>query len=137
MTANVDTISGRISEHCYNESIMSARTNHGREQFVIDGELLCSYIRYQTVYSFLVGLDIIANRLFGPRPATSTYVCIWEIHVGDVKASVKPYEVALLSSAGSAFGLNFSDPLNAPAKEYSIPSDPDGGVFLWHDTKWH
>ncbi|KAL1942384.1 hypothetical protein VTO73DRAFT_5986 [Trametes versicolor] len=107
MTANVDTISGRISEHCYNESIMSSRTNHGREQFVIDG------------------LDIIANRLFGPRPATSTYVCIWEIHVGDVKASVKPYEVALLSSAGSAFGLNFSDPLNAPAKEYSIPSEPD------------
>ncbi len=38
MTANVDTISGRISEHCYNDSIMSPPTNHGREQFVIDGK---------------------------------------------------------------------------------------------------
>lgn len=46
MTANVDTISGRISEHCYNDSIMSAPTNNGREQFVIDGESLCLNIRY-------------------------------------------------------------------------------------------
>lgn len=78
------------------------------------------------VSSRTTGLDIVANRLFGPRPAAATYVCIWEIHVGDVKASVNAHEARLLSSIGSAFGLNFSDPLNAPAKEYAIPADPDG-----------
>ena len=78
------------------------------------------------VSSGITGLDIVANRLFGPRPAAATYVCIWEIHVGDVKTSVNAHEARLLSSIGSAFGLNFSDPLNAPAKEYAIPADPDG-----------
>lgn len=73
-----------------------------------------------------VGLDVTANRLFGHRPATSTYVCIWEIHVGDVKTALDAYEARLLSAVGSSFGLNFSDPLNAPAKEYAIPADPDG-----------
>ncbi|KAI0829807.1 hypothetical protein BC628DRAFT_1477689 [Trametes gibbosa] len=109
MSLNIDTIGGRISDHCYNDSILTSnvRTSNGREKIIIDG------------------LDIVANRLFGPRPATSTYVCIWEIRVGDVKASLSPYEIAVLSSVGSAFGLNFSDPLNAPAKEYAIPSDPD------------
>ncbi|KAI0633565.1 hypothetical protein C8Q77DRAFT_1157760 [Trametes polyzona] len=109
MSLNVDTIGGRISEHCYNDSILSAstRNDNRREKIVIDG------------------LDVIAHRLFGPRPATSTYVCIWEIRAGNVKAAINPYEAALLSSAGAAFGLNFSDPLNAPAKDYAIPSDPD------------
>ncbi|KAH9858939.1 hypothetical protein C2E23DRAFT_880346 [Lenzites betulinus] len=109
MSLNIDTIGGRIGQTCYNDSILTATSRTGRrpDRFVIDG------------------LDVIANRLFGPRPATSTYVCIWEICVGDVKASLNPYELALLGSVGSAFGLNFSDPLNAPAKEYAIPADPD------------
>ncbi|KAI0663325.1 hypothetical protein C8Q70DRAFT_1102776 [Cubamyces menziesii] len=109
MSLNLDTLSGRISEHCYNDTILSSPANFSnrRDKIVIDG------------------LDIVANRLFGPRPAAATYVCIWEIHVGDVKTSVNAHEARLLSSVGSAFGLNFSDPLNAPAKEYAIPADPD------------
>ena len=85
-------------------------------------------MRYK--YSRLPGLDVTANRLFGHRPATSTYVCIWEIHAGDVKAALNAYEAQLLSAVSSSFGLNFSDPLNAPAKEYAIPSDPDGMHML-------
>ncbi|RPD53525.1 hypothetical protein L227DRAFT_535889, partial [Lentinus tigrinus ALCF2SS1-6] len=109
MSLNVDMITGRISEHCYNASVFSTSNKYGikREKIVIDG------------------LDVTANRLFGHRPATSTYVCIWEIHAGDVKAVLNAYEGRLLSAAFSSFGLNFSDPLNAPAKEYAIPSDPD------------
>ncbi|OSD07084.1 hypothetical protein PYCCODRAFT_793525 [Trametes coccinea BRFM310] len=109
MSLNIDTISGRISQHCYNSTILAPPVNNGnrRDKIVIDG------------------LDIVAHRLFGPRPTATTYVCIWEIHVGDVKASVNAYETRMLSSVGSAFGSNFSDPLNAPAKEYALPVDPD------------
>ncbi|KAI0705009.1 hypothetical protein C8T65DRAFT_728083 [Cerioporus squamosus] len=109
MSLNIDLITGRISEHCYNASVFSTSNRFGskREKIVIDG------------------LHVTANRLFGHRPATSTYVCIWEIHAGDVKAALTAYEAQLLSAVLSSFGLNFSDPLNAPAKEYAIPSDPD------------
>ena len=110
MSLNIDTITGRLNEHCYNASVFST-SNHfapKKEKFIIDG------------------LDVVANRLFGHRPATSTYVCIWEIHVGDVKGVLNSYEARLLSVVGSSFGLNFSDPLNSPAKEYAIPVDPDG-----------
>ena len=76
--------------------------------------------------SYLAGLDITANRLFGHKPATATYVCIWEIHLGDIKVAINAYEARLLSAVGSSFGLNFSDPLNTPAEEYAITSNPDG-----------
>lgn len=132
MSLNIDTIGGRISDHCYNDSILTSnvRTSNGREKIIIDGRYL--FCRIVSMANLELGLDIVANRLFGPRPATSTYVCIWEIRVGDVKASLSPYEIAVLSSVGSAFGLNFSDPLNAPAKEYAIPSDPDGRYLSSH-----
>ncbi|RDX54978.1 hypothetical protein OH76DRAFT_1397305 [Lentinus brumalis] len=109
MSVNIDMITGRISEHCYNASVFSTSNKGGltTEKIVIDG------------------LDVTANRLFGHRPATSTYVCIWEIHAGDVKAALTAYEAQLLSAVLSSFSLNFSDPLNAPAKEYATPSDPD------------
>lgn len=72
------------------------------------------------------GIDVTANRLFGPQPHASTYVCIWEVHLGDVKACLSAYEGRLLYAAGTSFGLNFSDSLNAPANEYALPPDPDG-----------
>ncbi|KAI0762082.1 hypothetical protein BD413DRAFT_680921 [Trametes elegans] len=109
MSLNIDTVTGRIRDNCYNDTILTAAPNFSnrRDKIVIDG------------------LDVIAHRLFGPRPATATYVCIWEIRVGDVKATLNAHEAQLLSSVSSSFGLNFGDPLNAPAKEYAIPSDPD------------
>ncbi len=41
----------------------------------------------------------------------------------------------MLLAAGRAFGLNFADPLNAPAAEYDLPSDPDG-LFLKDEPKY-
>ena len=120
MSLNIDTITGRLSDHCYNASVFSTSNHFGarKEKIVIDG------------------LDITANRLFGHRPATSTYVCIWEIHVGDVKAALSAYEARVLSAVGSSFGHNFSDPLNSPAKEYAIPVDPDGMSRIAHRLKY-
>ena len=49
MSVNIDTISGRISDHCYNASVFSTSNHFGtkREKIVIDGEwcvlALCHY----------------------------------------------------------------------------------------------
>ncbi|KAG6841879.1 hypothetical protein C0991_005609 [Blastosporella zonata] len=71
------------------------------------------------------GLDMTANRLFGPQPRTATYVCIWEITLGATKVLLSASEGRLLAAAGDAFRLNFADALNAPAAEFLPPLDPD------------
>jgi hypothetical protein len=71
------------------------------------------------------GIDVVANRLFGPQPKTSTYVCVWEIQLGGVKASLSASDARLLAAAGNFFRLNFVDIVNAPASEFVHPLDPD------------
>jgi hypothetical protein len=70
-------------------------------------------------------LDIIAHRLFGPRPQTATYVCMWEIVSGDIKGVVAPSEIHKIISVLSSFQLNFKDELNAPAQEFMLEVHPD------------
>ncbi|KAH9930383.1 hypothetical protein B0H21DRAFT_878964 [Amylocystis lapponica] len=112
MSLDVDTVSGRVEKHCTEELLLTRKDPRNfKESFVIDG------------------IDITANRLFGPQPHTSTYFCIWEIHIGDVKAVLSAYEGRLISAVGSSLGFNFSDPLNAPAHEYAVPLDPDGKYY--------
>jgi len=72
------------------------------------------------------GIDITANRLFGPQPRTLTYACIWEIVVGNVKASMSAPEAKALLAAGNSLRLNFVDLVNSPAAEYLSPPDLDG-----------
>ena len=72
------------------------------------------------------GIDITANRLFGPQPRTLTYACIWEIVVGNVKASLSAHQAKALLAAGNSFRLNFVDIVNSPAVEYLPPVDLDG-----------
>ncbi|KAF7321613.1 hypothetical protein MKEN_00682400 [Mycena kentingensis (nom. inval.)] len=71
------------------------------------------------------GIDVTANRLFGPMPRTITYVCIWEIKLGCVKTVISAADLAILAAAGRSFQLNFVDAANAPAAVYQIPSYPD------------
>lgn len=71
------------------------------------------------------GVDIVANRLFGPMPRTSTYLCIWEINLGHCKLDMSLGDVQILAQAGRSFGLGFTDLANAPATEYMPPVDPD------------
>ena len=52
-------------------------------------------------------------------------MCIWEIVVGNVKASLSAHEAKVLLAAGDAFRLNFVDLVNSPAAEYLPPADPD------------
>ena len=110
---NVDTITGGVHGGCP-EDLRLARDfqRDAKEAIVLDG------------------LDIVANRLFGPQPHTSTYLCIWDIHIDRVMAHLSSVESKILSAANTAFALNFTDPLNAPAPEYDIPADPDGESVL-------
>ncbi|THH30793.1 hypothetical protein EUX98_g3395 [Antrodiella citrinella] len=56
------------------------------------------------------GVSITANRLFGPQPYTATYLFP---------------DGRILQAAGSTFSLQYSDPLNSPAAEFAVPTDPD------------
>ncbi|PPQ63980.1 hypothetical protein CVT24_009409 [Panaeolus cyanescens] len=71
------------------------------------------------------GLDITANRLFGPKPRTATYLCIWEIRVGSVKTMMTIADLNRLLPISDAFRLNFIDVLNAPANDFALSVDPD------------
>jgi hypothetical protein len=71
-------------------------------------------------------MDVVANRLFGPQPRTAVYVCIWEIALGHVKASMSANQAKTLAAAGNAFRYNFVDLVNAPAENFAVAVDPDG-----------
>ncbi|KAH8828053.1 hypothetical protein DL96DRAFT_1601498 [Flagelloscypha sp. PMI_526] len=89
----------------------------------------------------LDSLDIVANRLFGPLPRTTTYVCIWEVSVGDIHGSMSASEGQVFASVGQSFKTSFSDIINAPAAEFQAPSIPDVTflkVVLGHvDLVWN
>ncbi|KAF8577934.1 hypothetical protein K439DRAFT_1363574, partial [Ramaria rubella] len=71
------------------------------------------------------GMNILTNRLFGPQPRTSTYLCFWEIQVGAITGGASMKELRGLMAALSSFRFNFTDAVNAPASEFAIPPDPD------------
>lgn len=71
------------------------------------------------------GMDIVANRLFGPMPRTSTYLCIWEMSFGHLKLDMSLSDAQILAHAGRSFVLGFTDLANAPAAEYMPAIDPD------------
>lgn len=73
-----------------------------------------------------IGIDILADRLFGPQPQASTYVCFWELNFGAMKGLLSAPQGRTLQSAMDAFTMNYKDLINAPAAEFALPLDPDG-----------
>ncbi|KAG8862253.1 hypothetical protein FRB96_001832 [Tulasnella sp. 330] len=80
----------------------------------------------------LDGLSVIAKRLFGPQPHTSTYLCIWDIQLGSLQGVLSPWLVTGLSRAGRAIATNYTDAVNAPDKGFELPEDPDITVLKVH-----
>ncbi|KAF9465079.1 hypothetical protein BDZ94DRAFT_1351083 [Collybia nuda] len=108
MSLNIDTVtSGIVSDYPELVTYASRPIEHMHEIIFVDG------------------VDITANRLFGPQPRTATYVCIWEISIGRAKALLCASEARLFAAAGNAFRLNYVDFPNAPASEFLLPIDPD------------
>ncbi|KIJ61338.1 hypothetical protein HYDPIDRAFT_177084 [Hydnomerulius pinastri MD-312] len=107
MSLNVGELRGCILEACSEDVFFRDGYQRFKETLVIDG------------------IDITANRLFGPPPRTRTYVCVWEVALGHVKALLSVLEGRMALAAVDAFRINYTDLANAPASEFSIPLDPD------------
>lgn len=79
------------------------------------------------IESLLVeGITLKANRLFGPQPHATTYLCLWEAVISRITAFVTPSFLVTLQHSISAVAYNFSDQENAPTKMYIPQSAPDG-----------
>ncbi|KAG8835671.1 hypothetical protein FRC17_001860 [Serendipita sp. 399] len=109
MTTNFHTITAAFLDKCSDEFLWSAARNR-RE-------------RKESLH--ISDLDIIAHRLFGPRPHNTTYICMWEIGIGQIEGTMSPPDVRMLISALQAFYINFNDEANSPAEEFAIESHPD------------
>ncbi|KAF7315604.1 hypothetical protein MIND_00075800 [Mycena indigotica] len=107
LSLNVGPLIGWIDPH-FPEKMSDARVHRRPKEIIV-----------------IEGIDITANRLFGPMPLTVTYVCIWEIKLGCVKTILSAHDLAIVSAAINSFLLNFSDVSNAPAAAYQLPSYPD------------
>ncbi|WWD06286.1 hypothetical protein V865_004376 [Kwoniella europaea PYCC6329] len=81
----------------------------------------------ETDIIFIEGIEVKANRLFGPQPQATTYLCLWEIVIPKVSAFVSPELVSILQAAGRSVGYTFSDPENGPSEIYVPKSAPDAG----------
>ncbi|BGP16903.1 Macrophage colony-stimulating factor 1 receptor [Rhodosporidiobolus nylandii] len=116
MSLNIDPF--RVIETSDSETLLNDAFAHVWEQ--------------QTDSLRVQGLEIGANRLFGPQPRTATYYCVWSIYVGSVVGSVPPHFLQALSRVGTAFGTTFSDDDNSLIPDFSVPLDPDA-TFLTVD----
>ncbi|KAF9033263.1 hypothetical protein BDZ89DRAFT_1063002 [Hymenopellis radicata] len=96
---NVAPISARVLERC--PEVVTYSLNQASEKAMV----------------LIDGIDITANRLFGPVPRT--------IQLGSVRGSLSASDAFIMSSAISAFRLNFTDAPNAPASEYMPALYPD------------
>lgn len=125
MSLNIDTITACAETNCRESDFLGRKYEFSKEALVIEGsENIPSLLNRDTETHS--GIDITANRMFGPQPRTSTYICVWEICLGHIKGVLSASEGRILAAAGNTFILNFGDMVNAPAAEFSLPSDPDG-----------
>ncbi|WRT63261.1 uncharacterized protein IL334_000164 [Kwoniella shivajii] len=74
---------------------------------------------------FIEGIEVKANRLFGPKPLATTYLCLWEIAIPKISAFLGPDLLANLQSAGRSIGYTFPDIDNSPADIYVPKTYPD------------
>ncbi|SJK97794.1 uncharacterized protein ARMOST_01049 [Armillaria ostoyae] len=118
LSLNIGTMTGHIDSNCPEKVLYASQSKPGNNKSVL----------------LIEGIDITANRLFGPAPRTITYFCVWEIKVGSVKGVLSAAEASTITDAITSFRVNFSDIANAPAVEYALPSYPDGKfsiLFGW------
>lgn len=78
---------------------------------------------YEQLYT--QDLSVSANRLFGPPPQNATYLCIWEIRLGQVFGSASTTLIQGLSDSASSFSIGFKDTLDSIAEEYTPTFEPD------------
>lgn len=77
----------------------------------------------------LPGLEVTADRLFGPQPRTATYICIWSFYLGTIVGSVPPSFLQAFARTGASLAANFVDQDNSLPPNFNVPLDPDA-TFL-------
>ncbi|KAL8281144.1 hypothetical protein RQP46_006502 [Phenoliferia psychrophenolica] len=75
------------------------------------------------------GLEVTANRLFGPQPRTATYMCIWSIYLGNIVGSIPPSFLVACGRMANSIGSNFTDTDNSLPADFAVQLDPDA-TFL-------
>ncbi|KAK0195692.1 hypothetical protein F5146DRAFT_1101121 [Armillaria mellea] len=108
LSLNIGTMTGHIDSNCPEKVLYTSQSKPGNNKNLL----------------LIEGLDITANRLFGPAPRTITYFCVWEIKAGSVKGVLSAGEASIISDAITSFRVNFLDIANAPAVEYALPCLP-------------
>ena len=62
---------------------------------------------------YVDGVEIYGNRLFGLPPAEPTYLCNWDLNVGDITGETSAEFLMQLTSGAKAFAFSFDDDENA------------------------
>lgn len=75
---------------------------------------------------FIEGIELKANRLFGPQPRAETYLCLWECTMPRVTAYLSPVLLTIASTSIASVAYNFSDIENSPTFIFVPKSLPDG-----------
>lgn len=75
---------------------------------------------------YIEGIELKANRLFGPQPHAETYLCLWEALIPKITCFTTGRFTASLQAVVAAVAYNYNDTDNAPAGAYHIPALPDG-----------
>lgn len=88
-------------------------------------------------FIYIEGIEVKANRLFGPQPRAETYLCLWEALVPRLTSFTSSRFAASLQDVVAAVGYNFSDVDNAPASIYQVPALPDGESSLGVIKAYH
>ncbi|WVQ94212.1 hypothetical protein IAU59_001290 [Kwoniella sp. CBS 9459] len=78
---------------------------------------------------FIEGIELKANRLFGPAPHATTYLCLWEATIPKVSAFLSPDLISTLQAVVGAVAYTFQDPDNGPADIYVPKVSPDVTFF--------
>ncbi|WVR03135.1 hypothetical protein IAU60_000125 [Kwoniella sp. DSM 27419] len=81
---------------------------------------------------FIEGIELKANRLFGPQPYAATYLCLWEATVPKITGFLTPDFTNTLQAVGQAVGYTFTDPDNGPAEIYVPKTSPDVTFFKFN-----
>ena len=125
LALNIDPIDVTLRSSFTDRDLMSLPLKQQQRQFHIKSELECLRLDCHGLTPF-ADVEIVANRLFGPQPHTSTYLCIWEITVGAIQGSFTAKEAEMLSAIGASFSQGYADAFNAPAQEFVVAVERDG-----------
>ena len=78
-----------------------------------EGEPDSPNVAISNTQMFIDGVRVYGHRTFGLPPTEPTYLCLWDVAVGNISGECTADFLASLSGGGAAFGMTFDDVENA------------------------